>query len=78
MQKWEKLNKNIQVTLELYRYVVVDRYTRSGLVNVCSLLIADVSQLVTVQSDSDIVFNYQNCDCLQDYLPYHEDVDIEG
>ena len=23
------------------------------------------------------MFNYQNCDCLQGYLPYHEDVDIE-
>ena len=46
--------------------------------NACSLLIADVSQLVTLRSDSDIVFNYQNCDCLQGYLPYHEDVDIEG
>ena len=78
----KKSNKNIKVTLELFTHVATDnKYTRigrSGLVNACSVLIVDVTQLVTVQFDSDIKFNYQDCDCLCGYFPYHEDVDIEG
>ena len=66
--------------MELFRYVAVDgiytRGGRSGLVNANTVLIADVSQLVTVQTNGDLVFNCQECDYLQSYLPYH-DIDIE-
>ena len=77
----KKSNRNIQVTLELFKYDEIDdRYSRSGrssLVNASSLLIANDSELLTVGLDSELIFHFQDCDCLQGYLPYHEGIDIE-
>ena len=76
-----KCNKNLQVAMDLFTYIPkANKYTRngrSGLLKASSLLLINITENVKVCED-DVFFNYADIPKLTEYLPYHDDVDVEG
>lgn len=77
----KKVNKNLQVTLDLFTFNAdANKYIRngrSGLLKAHSILLLNISEGVTVEENA-IIFDHNNFPELLEYVPYHEDVDVEA